>query len=127
MNNAARRLKNKIATQEKLVNDLATGKYFSGAGFEVLVYKGKASYEKDPDYVIEVSSPEIAEKLVAFLIEANKESIETTKTFVKSDLKECQEAMESYNQMIQGEENNTLPKTQKMERGQNENSGTTTD
>ena len=100
MTDTPKRLINKIRIQKKLINDLATGKYFSGAGFEVLIYKGKASYEKDPDYVIEVSSPENAEKLVTFLIAANKESIETTKTFVESELKECQEAMESYNQII---------------------------
>jgi len=95
MYNIAQKLINRITMQKKIDNDIKTGKYFSGAGFIIEVYKG-GDLTKEPDYCIETGSPELSEELVELLSKINKDSLLFCKGLAKSKMKELTNALAEY-------------------------------
>jgi hypothetical protein len=92
-------MRNETSAHKKLTSDLKSGRYFSGAGFEVVVYKGATDNSRDPDYTVQISSPDLAEALMQLLITANKDSIEITRMRAKTVAELCQEALELYEEI----------------------------
>lgn len=87
---------NKIIMHKKIIDDLTSGKYFSGTDFEVFVFRNATNDSRGPDYAVQISSSTLAKALMELLVTVSQDSIEITRRTTESQVKAYQKALDTY-------------------------------